>query len=376
METEQIWWEQTSNPEHFINDIARTLLEEKSIVLPDCNSIPWFSDFINKIKRRFSESSHEKMCIEINGEISDIGEYLLDNYCNDQGNKFRPRPNFGHVNFIAQIKETETTFHNTFFLVLLDNNSLNEWIEFISKYNQLRNKESKAVFLLLLETEDYDAKKISNRKGIEIYSFKDSINEYDRMVFAMLASYSLKCSSLLKTYLTELACNVAGDNIELCSECLQKHEDFLKDPVNVIKNIIENETDSNGNRFVFSKTDDEIEQAVWTAQIRTFYPLLEEYRRDFIKKYYNEIKEHLPTTTVFNETIDTPEEVELGSLYYLKSDNYYHKSNKCLKIRKEDSYELKIFRNARHDLSHLHKLEFQTIQELLGTSFVKNRSKI
>lgn len=316
------------------------------------------------------------MCIEINGEISDIGEYLLDNYCNDQGNKFRPRPNFGHVNFIAQIKETETTFHNTFFLVLLDNDSLNEWIEFISKYNQLRNKESKAVFLLLLETEDYDAKKISNRKGIEIYSFKDSINEYDRMVFAMLASYSLKCSSLLKTYLTELACNVAGDNIELCSECLQKHEDFLKDPVHVIKNIIENETDSNGNQFQFSKTDDEIEQAVWTAQIRTFYPLLEEYRRDFIKKYYNEIKGHLPTTTVFNETIDTPEEVELGSLYYLKSDNYYHKSNKWLKIRKEDSYELKIFRNARHDLSHLHKLEFQTIQELLETSFVKNRSKI
>ena len=112
------------------------------------------------------------------------------------------------------------------------------------------------------------------------------------------------------------------------------------------------------------------------VQIRTFYPLLEEYRRDFIKKYYNEIKGHLPTTTVFNETIDTPEEVELGSLYYLKSDNYYHKSNKWLKIRKEDSYELKIFRNARHDLSHLHKLEFQTIQELLETSFVKNRSKI
>lgn len=372
MKTQKIWWEQTPNPEHFIKYTANSLLEGNSILIPDYNFIPWASYFIEKIKNILTEGNSIKSREEITDEIKNVGKYILDNYCRNKKNDFRYA--VGYAKFIAQ--QDKIPFHDRFFLIYLNENMLDEWAKFIEEYKQLRGEKPKAVFLLLLETEDYDAKKISNRKGIEIYSFKGSINEYDRMVFAMLASYSLKCSSILKTYLTELACNVAGDNIELCSECLQKHEDFLKDPVHVIKNIIENETDSNGNRFVFSKTDDEIEQAVWTAQIRTFYPLLEEYRRDFIKKYYNEIKEHLPTTTVFNETIDTPEEVELGSLYYLKSDNYYHKSNKWLKIRKEDSYELKIFRNARHDLSHLHKLEFQTIQELLETSFVKNRSKI
>jgi hypothetical protein len=78
LEIEQIWWEQTSNPEHFINDIAKNLLEEKSIVLPDYNSIPWFSHFIEKVKQRFSEASNENIIVDINDTISDVEKYLLD----------------------------------------------------------------------------------------------------------------------------------------------------------------------------------------------------------------------------------------------------------------------------------------------------------
>ena len=364
---EQIWWEQTSNPEHFINKIVDTLNQGNSILIPDYNSMPWQSYFIEKIRKKES--------LETITNISNVEECMLEKYCEIEG---CPTPNLGFKTRIVEfIAKKKSIFHNIFFLIYLNEDMLDEWARFIREYSQSRNKESsKAAFLLLLESEDYDDKKIGNRKGIEIYSFKESINEYDRIVFAMLASYSLKISSLLKTYLTELACNVAGNNIELCSKCLRKHEDFFKNPVETVKNIIDKDTDSNNCRFLFSKTKDEIEQAVWTAQIRTFYPLLEEYRRDFIKKYYNEIKEHLPTTTIFNEIISTPEEMELGSLYHLKSDGYYKKTKKRLKVRPEDSSELDIFRNVRHDLSHLHKLDFQTIQKLLETSFVKNRAKI
>lgn len=373
MKTQKIWWEQTPNPEHFIKYTANSLLEGNCILIPDYNSIPWTSYFIEKVKNILTEGNSIKSREEITDDIKNVGKYILDNYCRNKKNDFRYA--VGYAKFIAQ--QDKIPFHDRFFLIYSNENMLDEWAKFIEEYKQLRGEKPKAVFLLLLETEDYDIKKISNRKGIEIYSFKDSINEYDRMVFAMLASYSLKCSSLLKTYLTELACNVAGDNIELCSECLQKHEDFLKDPVHVIKNIIENETDSNGNRFVFSKTDDEIDQAVWTAQIRTFYPLLEEYRRDFIKKYRDTIETHLPiTTSSFEEKIEEPEEIGLGILCYMTTEDYHSKTGKRLYINdKKEKDELFTFKDARNSLSHLHTLSFEEIQELLGTSFVKKRSK-
>ena len=144
-----------------------------------------------------------------------------------------------------------------------------------------------------------------------------------------------------------------------------------------IKNIIDNDTDSNGCRFLFSKTKDEIEQAVWTAQIRTFYPLLEEYRRDFIKKYRAIIETHLPIkTTSFDETIDTPEEIGLGILFYMTTEDYSKKMGKKLNIYYKEKEELFTFKEARNSLSHLTILSFEEIQKLMETSFVKNRAKI
>ena len=366
---EQIWWEQTNNPEHFTNKIVDTLNQGKSILIPDFNSMPWQSYFIEKI--------HKTGALEtITDNISNVEECMLEKCCEIEGD---PTPNLGFKTRIIEfIAKKKSIFHNMFFLIYLNENMLDEWARFIREYSQSRNKESsKAAFLLLLESEDYDAKKIVNRKGIEIFSFKESINEYDRIVFAMLASYSLKISSILKTYLTELACNVAGNNIELSSKCLQKHEDFLKNPVQTIKNIIDNDTDSNGCPFLFSKTKDEIEQAVWTAQIRTFYPLLEEYRRDFIKKYRAIIETHLPIkTTSFDETIDTPEEIGLGILFYMTTEDYSKKMGKKLNIYYKEKEELFTFKEARNSLSHLTILSFEEIQKLMETSFVKNRAKI
>ncbi len=373
MKTQKIWWEQTPNPEHFIKYTANSLLEGNCILIPDYNSIPWTSYFIEKVKNILTEGNSIKSREEITDDIKNVGKYILDNYCRNKKNDFRYA--VGYAKFIAQ--QDKIPFHDRFFLIYSNENMLDEWAKFIEEYKQLRRENKKAVFLLLLKNENYDSKKIVNRKGIEIYSFKESINEYDRIVFAMLASYSLKISSILKTYLTELACNVAGNNIELSSKCLQKHEDFLKNPAQAIKNIIDNDTDSNGCRFLFSKTKDEIEQAVWTAQIRTFYPLLEEYRRDFIKKYRAIIETHLPIkTTSFDETIDTPEEIGLGILFYITTEDYSKKMGKKLNIYYKEKEELFTFKEARNSLSHLTILSFEEIQKLMETSFVKNRAKI
>lgn len=364
---DKIWWEQT-NAKNYIESIVKKLYDETSIIIKNHPDIPWYSHFAMNIETQLKSVGHKSLEKIESGNIHDIGKYFLEKFCRPEiRNQYRPAK--GYSAFLAE--NDSITLHDRFIWVnSVEKENLNSWMDFICEYVKKRGDRNKAVFIL--ETK---AEKIEHRKNISPISLEDFINDYDYVVFAILAASPIKEGLDLKTYLVELISNIVGKDAELSSECIEQYGDFLINPLKTIEKIVQ-KSRSNGTPFQFSKTDDEIEQAVWTAQIRTFYPLLEEYRRDFIKKYYNDIKEHLPTTTVFNETINTPEEIELGSLYYLKSDAYYEKTKKRLEVRKEDSYELDIFRNARHDLSHLHKLEFQRIQKLMETSFVKNRAKI
>ena len=77
---EQIWWEQTNNPEHFTNKIVDTLNQGKSILISDFNSMPWQSYFIEKI--------HKTGALEtITDNISNVEECMLEKCCEIEGRR-------------------------------------------------------------------------------------------------------------------------------------------------------------------------------------------------------------------------------------------------------------------------------------------------
>lgn len=133
-----------------------------------------------------------------------------------------------------------------------------------------------AVFILNWQ----GSNRITRKKKLGLITFDNFVGEYDHLIFAMMASESIKKDTLQKNYLAEMLVQVLEQDIELYLECLKRYEDFLNYPYITVQKICAETCRDAKNAGGLSKTEEEIEYAVWSAQIKTLYHLLEEIPRE------------------------------------------------------------------------------------------------
>ncbi len=349
---DSIWWNQVTNAVRFKTDMKDALLDEKSVILKCTDDMPWKNRFREYVEDAVKEVSGEKKFVSI-PFVKDPGAYLLKEYCKPE-KQAEYRPQKGYPKFFAE--SDDIVFHDRYFWVKVgDAKNLDDWSALASEYNKARPKgRKKAVFIL-----DWQgAEKPSLKKGFTLFSFDDYIGDYDRIVFAVLASSSMRETEFLNSYLAELVSTMIGNDIELAAECISDHAAFMSDPQACIRKIVENGLRSDGTGFSYTKSPDEIDHLIWRAQIKTVYPQLEEYREKFVEKYYKEIKINLPISGALGDPINDPEDVELGTLLFMSGRNY-------INLEPQEKTRLKLFRDARNKLSHLSHLSLAEIKELL-----------
>ena len=162
----------------------------------------------------------------------------------------------------------------------------------------------------------------------------------------------------MKSYLAELAVNLTQGDAELCAQCILQHSKFLQTPYAVLDELIRMAFSSDGSAFLPLKTQTEASRCIWRAQIRILYPMLEEYRERFVRKYIDVIRAKCPIKSPFGEVYNDPADVELGTLVYMASC-------RSLQLLLEENTILKAFRDARNTLSHLGSLNFGEIVMLM-----------
>ena len=145
-----------------------------------------------------------------------------------------------------------------------------------------------------------------------------------------------------------------SDNMELLAECVLKYDDFIASPYETVQHCVQEYLRG---EYVFQKNRDEVLHAVWKAQIRTMYPVIEMFREDFVKRHDAAIKSQLPLIAPHGELYEIPSDVELGTLVYLDADGR-------LSLNDEERTRLIAFRNARNKLSHLDTLSLEEIRGL------------
>ncbi len=349
---DQVWWERVPNAMAFVHDITESLLAEKSVILQSGQSIPWHDSLVEQIKDAVTQMNSSKR-FEIIRHADEPGPYLLNEFCKaEKRAAYRPTKSFAR--FLAE--SDDIVLHSRYLWIYPDSTSdLDKWSAFASEYIKERGKnKDTAVFILEWEGERIKA----SRKGIRAVSFDDYINEYDRMVFSMLASSSVREPLVIKNYLAELASNVAGNDIELLASCLKKHAEFLQNPYNVVRAIADSEYRSDGSDYSYEGTIEDIEHYIWKAQIKTIYPLIEEFRGNFVGRHSLAISKELPITSAYGEIYDDPKDVELGTLVYMVD-------NGKITLTSQDYFRLKKFKDARNRLSHLNVLTAEEIKELI-----------
>ncbi len=346
----QIWWTQVTNAVLFISKITETLIDEKSVIISYSKNMPWPDYFTETIKDIVKQQNSEKKFENI-FDVNDPGKYILKEFCKSE-KRAEYRPSKGYAKFFAE--SNDIVLHDRYLWVKISNlEMLEKWTSFVSDYCKERDKEqNSAVFILVLEGEE----QINNKKGIKSFIYDDYIGEYDRVVFSMLASSRVKKGTMRQYYLAELVSKVVENDIELCASCIKNERRFLADPYSEIQRIITDDRRSNGEEYVFLKNETEVSRSIWLAQIRTIYPIIEEFREGFVEQHKEAIAEQLPISSSYGEEYSEPEDVEIGTLKYMAD-------NGNLNISSNDYEKLKRFKEARNKLSHLTAL---TLEEIAG----------
>lgn len=348
---EQIWWEKVPNAALFVRKLVDSLLEEKSLILHTSVPLPWRGYFVRSVRDEVQQQCAGKSFENI-AATKDPGKYLLEHYCKWE-KRADYRPAISPAKFLS-ISDDIVLHQRIFWVQPETREEFEAWTQFIAEYVRYRGKDKEAAAFVL---EWRDEQTVPIQKGLTVLDFSKEVGEYDYFAFCVLAASSVHKSRLIQSYLTELATGIAEDDVELCGVCLDVSQKLMENPYDTIREIADTQYRSDGMDFVFEKTRTEVKRMVWLAQLKAVYPVLEQYRENFVERHREEIARNLPLKTSLGETYDSPEEVELGALKMMANTN-------MLILAPEEYNRLRLYRDARNRLAHLDPLYYEEIREL------------
>lgn len=350
---DKVWWNHITKAHKFFEDIVETAVKGSSMLLSLPASVPWKETLIEMIGERLQLENPKNAFQKISCPKEEPGEYLLTNYCKKEI-RLKYRYGMSYAQFLGACQETVL---NDRYIWISDvsKEKCEEWLEFIEEYNKNVVNKTPAIFILEINEEGMERKA---KKGIKTIAFNQNIGNYDKYAFCALAASETNCKEYLRPYLAELVSILCSEDVELCAECVENGIEFLKNPYQTIKRIIETDVRSNGEEYQFNKTEKEMESLIWEVQLKTVFPLIEKYRKHQISAYTEIITRELPIRNGYGQDINEPEEVEIGVLYYLIGKS-------SIKISEKEYQELKDYRNARNNLAHMKILELGTVEQIL-----------
>lgn len=336
---DKIWWEQLNGPSRFIRDAAGHLTNGKSVVLCLPEHVPWLETMREVFEKRLRKSGTLSVEVVDAENISEPPEYVFDEFCSDKDG-FRPYKKGAYAKFLAE--RTGIALNSS--CIWIRNAApaqVEQWLAFIADYHNFLDGKRGGVFLLERQGDFH-----FNKAGVEVLSYAQRISEYDSFAFNIfIAAEFGKENHLVKQYLAELVSALTEGDVEFGAACIRRGETFLKNPALVFENILS--TDS----FTSHKSAEEIDRAIWMTQLKLVFPLVETFRRNFVKKYELTIRNTPPSYPT------APEELEIGHLYGLFN-------LKRWLLEERDAEDLEMYREVRNKLAHLKNLPFDELQKV------------
>lgn len=353
---DRLWWMNITKAHKFLEDIVSAAVEGRSIVLSLPLNTPWRSTLIDLVADRLRMENPKNRLEQFSCPEEEVGLFLLNKYVKKER---RAKYRYG-MTYAYFLGNCEDTVLNDRYIWVTDipQDRYKEWLDFIAEYNE--NVKNKTPAIFILETHDEHLAKKA-KKGIAKLAFDQNISAYDKFAFCALAATENACKDYMRPYLAELASIVCNEDIELCAECVTAGNEFLKNPTKTIRDIVANKCRSDGEKYTFSKSENDIKNRIWETQLKNVFPVIEKYRSYFIKRYEQQIKNGLPITNAFDEVVNNPEDVEIGTLVLMAGKGKLSLSNR-------DYQELLAFRDARNHLAHLGTLDFERVERLLWRS--------
>lgn len=347
----EIWWEQVTGARGFVEAIVRNIYNETATVVCVPKQLPWDEQMRSVIIKDKIDTDKWFNIIDSTDDLEDIGFFLLRTLFEEDV--------VSTYTYCSRTTSVDTYFrkknllqNRVVWVKNISEKSLVKWLTFLKKYKNFKN--SFGAFILEVSDDD-----INKQNNIDVLRYYDYVSKYDVHLFASIVASLNKNEQQLHQYMTFVADSLCELDVELIVRFINS-TDFVDAP------IIED-----FKKLCNIYSDSTLSHNLWRAQIQVAFPLIEEARVCFVKKYEQSIEQCLPVDQ-FDVQIRNPYEVEIGTLMYLLSRKREEEGSCRLVIYQQDFEQICFLHNIRNNLAHLKHCDANIIFKLLSTSFFES----
>lgn len=349
----EIWWEHITGPKHFTDEIMKNIDNELCTVLCVPDNLPWEYELSDVIIRNNINNGKWFEIIDDSMECcQDVGNYLLQ-YAAEENIKSSYAYYCHNTPIEKYLKDKKVLCNKVLWIKITSSAAFTKWLTFFRKYKS--NNKNEGTFIL--ETTE----EINKTTAIDVLKYSDFVTIYDAHLFSSIIASESSNEQLVHQYITCLADNLCGMNVELIVKFIN-NTDFYNDDIAV------------SFRKYSGVTDTELLYKIWKAQIQIAFPLVEVARVNFASKYEELIKDCLPVMQ-FGELIQNSCEVELGTIIYMLSDKYEEFGKNRLVISHKDYEDIHFLHDVRNKLAHIKYCSSDEIYKLLLNNFFVNEKE-
>lgn len=348
-----VWWTLVNSAAALIEQIKNRVENRENVFISCENSLPWKDTFYELSRNALAEISSQRSLefISAAGE-NDPGRFLMMRMC-PASVRSEYWPDMTCAEFLSQRNDLILNNRIVWVKDVENDMLLEKWFEFISEYCRLSEEQSHEHAIFIVE---YVGKNVNKKPPSIINTIKFSATYFDRYIFALSMLSELSVESVIKQYVAELACSLCKDNVELCGLLAESGIKLAQNPNMCVKEQFEI---GRSDTSVFSDPGtDEIYSGILMAQIKIIFPVIEQFRLNFIKTHESIIRKNLPIVNSLNEKVEEPNELELSGLCSV-SRSYMSGFTET-----EKSMLLK-YRNYRNKLAHNGIIDWQDVEKIL-----------
>ena len=338
-----VWWNQIAGPASVVNEVVDSLSAHQCVLLALPDHMPWPDPMRYAIMEKLQ--GWGLLIEDLTDEPGQPYEILLRRFA--QGTvQTGYRPSSGRPQ--DYIAKHAVLNGKLLWLRQLHEERMNAWLDFIRSYRKCGVESG----LILMEIGE---SKLPQQvpSHIKVVRYSMCVNDFDLLLFCSHIASEMDLSAGWKNYLAMLAAHLCAPDANLAEAYLKTNprDHKQESPEEAFLELHKTQYGDSIPRPQVSA----LTGKVWQAQIKALFPLIEDERQHFIRRYFSRIKMALEAVDAIGpsgELIRDPLDAEWGLLFHLshtRNDTGYY----YLYIPDESEYNwVGFMRECRNKLAH------------------------
>ncbi|MDR1875714.1 MAG: hypothetical protein LBQ90_11975 [Synergistaceae bacterium] len=385
IDNDALWWEVITGPSRVVKTLVSELTGSRSVFLKIFRDLPWRETMRHCVEYRLLEQRPE-MSIEYidctdedNDPALEPGRYLLERCCENVRVAHAYREGYRNENgrggIVQYLRDKRVLKNRVLWLKGLREEHVDRWMQFCARYEP----DGDPGGLFVVES-SFDVPKGPLPAHIVRCDCEKTITPHDTLLFCSWLSARSNAGNGWKQYTAALASTLFMHDAEVAAFFIENTDFCTEAPVDRIYRLLaernfddrrgavaeEFEAEPHTLYLARNRQTPEIERRVWKSQLQFAFPLIEEERVDFIKKYKEEVRSSLLQTGQdlrwYGRQVTEPLEAELGLLVQLMKME--RENGTALLPNNEDSRRMNFLHSVRNNLAHMRCCSPKTLAKL------------